>query len=207
MFDGKADQTQGQRHLGNASEADAWWAYGSRAQLLSDGSLRFGSGVAGGRSVRLTLDQVDRPIAVSEPLACPAFEPAWRFTLNELASMRRTLDNMEAWLSPTVVQLRLAAMLVEQETRMSSRFYHVVAGAKLVAVVDRMGAVGVAPNVAPADLLTAVCVARPASAGFIPETFVRSTIWELVWRYATKWLRPEPGALLEIPERRRLVGE
>jgi hypothetical protein len=85
--------------LANMGDADAWWANGSRTQLLKDGSVRIGSGVVGGRSVRLTLGQVDRPIAFSEPLACGEFDPAWRFDLSDPASMRRVICAMERWLS------------------------------------------------------------------------------------------------------------
>jgi hypothetical protein len=172
--------------LADMSDADAWWANGSRTQLLKDGSVRIGSGVAGGRSVRLTLSQIDRPIAFSEPLACGEFDPAWRFDLSDPGSMRRTVCAMERWLSVTAVQLRLGAMLVAADHPPTSRVYHVAAGERLLAVIDRAGEVGVTPSAMPADLADAVCVARPASAGFMPENFLRTTMAELVWRYALR---------------------
>jgi hypothetical protein len=55
------------RRMGSLAEADACWASGARTQLLTDGSLRIGPGEPGGRSVRLAVEDVQRPIAFSGP--------------------------------------------------------------------------------------------------------------------------------------------
>src|SRR5665647_2515753 len=52
------------------SQADAWCADGSCVEMLPDGSLQIGSTAGGARPIRLNLDQADRPIAFSLPLAC-----------------------------------------------------------------------------------------------------------------------------------------
>ena len=87
-----AHLTRGSWRIGERPEADAWWANGQRAQLLDDDSLRIASGVPGEPPVRLSLADVKRPIAFSEPLADPDFEPAYRFRLDEPATMAALLS-------------------------------------------------------------------------------------------------------------------
>jgi hypothetical protein len=173
--------------IGELSEADAWWASGSRAQLLADGSLRIGPADAGGRSVRLALDEVPCPVAFSEPLACRDFEPAYTFRTEDPASMAAMLATLETrWLGCTAARLWLAARLVESDEALHQRVYHLVAAGRLLAVVDRIEAVGFAPGVKLEDLEAAQWVGRPSSAAFIPPTFGVTTMSELLWSYAVR---------------------
>ena len=173
--------------LGALAEADAWWASGARTQLLADGSLRIGAGEPGGRSVRLSLADVQRPVAFSEPLAAPDFEPAYTFRIDEAATMAAMLATMESqWLAFTAARLWLAARLVESDGALTQRVYHIQRGGLLLAVIDRTGAIGLLPGVTVEHLEGAHWLGRPSSAAFIPPSFQRTTISELLWTYALR---------------------
>ncbi|HEY0822600.1 MAG TPA: hypothetical protein VGD76_02345, partial [Ramlibacter sp.] len=173
--------------LGAPGEADAWWANGARAQLLADGSVRIGPGAAGRRSVRLSLEDVDRPIAFSEPLVCSEFEPTCRFRMGDAASMLETLALIERqWLATRSASLWIAARMVSGERELASRVYHIVGGGRLLAVVDRAGDVGIHPGFGARDFGRATWVARPESARFVPQAFARIPISELLWDYALR---------------------
>lgn len=172
---------------GALSKADAWWINGARAQLLADGSLRIGSAEPGGRSVRLALADVSRPVAFCEPLASRDLEPAYSFRIDDRASVGRVLEVMETrWLACTAVRRWLAARLIGAEDVLTQRIYHLVQGDRLLAVVDRTANIGWAPGVTVADLEQAIWLGRPSSARFIPPSFQRTTIFELVWDYAVR---------------------
>jgi hypothetical protein len=173
--------------LGSVAEADAWWVNGARAQLLSDGSLRIGAGKPGARSVRLSLTEVDRPIAFSEPLVSPEFEPAYSFSIDDDASMRTMLAILQTkWLGNVAARLWLAARLLAADGTLTHRVYHIERGGRLLVVVDRSGDVGLAPTLTVEELEHASWSSRPSSAGSIPPSFLRVTISELMWSYALR---------------------
>lgn len=172
--------------LGSFSDADAWWVNGSRTQVLADGNLRIASGVPGGRSVKFSLAEVDRPIAFSEPLAPVDFEPAYRFNMEAIAGMHQVLMKFGHWLRPLASQLCLASQLIGREKELGSRVYHVSADGRLLAVVDLQGDVGVLPAAAPTDFDYAEWRARPESARYVPEGFRRVSMSQLVWQYAVR---------------------
>lgn len=172
---------------GPVSQADAWCVNGARAQLLPDGSVRIGSAEAGGRSVRLALTDVSRPIAFSQPLASLDLEPAYSFSIGEPASLCTVLDVMETrWLACTAVRRWLAGRLIAAEQTLTQRIYHLARGDRLLAVVDRTGDIGWLPGATVEELEAANWEGRPASAGFIPHSFRRTTISELVWDHAVR---------------------
>lgn len=171
---------------GSLPEADAWCVNGARTQLLGDGSLRVGPGEAGSRSVRLSLDEVDRPIAFSEPLASRDFEPAYSFRM-EPRSLQAMLELFHTrWLAGKAARLWLAARLVDAEHTLTHRVYHLTQNGRLVATIDRTGEVGLMPGLTVTDLGEAAWLARPSSAACIPPSFHRITISELVWSYALR---------------------
>jgi hypothetical protein len=172
--------------LGNLSDADAWWVNGSRTQVLADGNLRIASGVPGGRSVRFSLAEIDRPIAFSQPLAPADFEPAYHFNMEAIASMHQVLTKFGHWLRPLASQLCLASQLIGREKELGSRVYHVSVDGRLLAVVDLQGDVGVLPTAAPTDFDHAEWQARPESARYVPEGFRRVSMPQLVWQYAVR---------------------
>jgi hypothetical protein len=176
-----------QWRIGELGEADAWWASGARVQLLGDGSLRIGPGEPGARSVRLSLAQVQRPVAFSEPVASREFEPTYTFRVDQPASMAAMLSTMESqWLAPTAARLWIAARLVEAEGALSQRIYHVVGGGRLLAVIDRTGDIGLMPGVKVEHLDRGQWLARPSSAAFIPANFQLTTISEVLWSFALR---------------------
>jgi hypothetical protein len=175
--------------VGAFAEADVWAVEGSRAQLLSDGSVRVASGIPGGRSVRFSLQEIDRPIAFSQPLAPSLLEPACSFDLADAESIRRMLVKCELWLRPMTCQLSLAAQLMELEGQLQSSIYHVCRNGQMLAVVDLRAGVGILPSAAPEDLAGAEWIARPTSARYIPESFTKATLSELMWQYALRTTR------------------
>jgi hypothetical protein len=173
--------------LGEISDADAWWVNGARAQLLDDGSLRVGGGQPGARSVRLSLAEVDRPVAFSEPLANRDFEPAYSFSIDDAASMEAMLTLLQThWLGSVAARLWLAARLIAAERALTHRIYHVVHAGRLLAIVDRTGDIGLAPGLTVEELEEARWSSRPSSAGAIPPSFHRTTVSELVRSYALR---------------------
>ena len=173
--------------LGDLREADAWWANGARTRLLADGSLRIAPGDPRGRSMRLGLHEVDRPIAFAEPLACPEIEPACSFRLDDPASMEAVLVLMQTrWLAPTVARLWLAGRLVANGHALTHRIYHLELAGRLLAVVDRLGSVGIAPGAKIQDLERAAWLPRPASGHGVPPAFHQATLSELAWSYALR---------------------
>jgi hypothetical protein len=175
--------------LSRFSDADAWWVYGARTQLLGDGTLRIGSGLPGGRSVQLNLAEVDRPIAYSVPLAPRDFDPTLRFDPDSQPSIQDVLHKFEVWLQPLVAQFCLASQLIEHETALGSGVYHVISAGRLLAVVDLQGEVGVLPTAGLTDFERAMWTARPAAAAEIPEHFVRTSLSQLMWQYAMRTSR------------------
>lgn len=176
-----------QWRTGELAEADAWWACGARVQLLGDGSVRIGPGEPGGRSVRLSLAQVERPVAFSQPVASRDFEPTYTFRTDDPASMAAMLSTMESqWLATTAARLWIAARLVEAEGALSQRIYHVVGGGRLLAVIDRTGEIGLAPGVTAEQLDRGQWLARPLAAAYIPANFQRTTISEVLWSFALR---------------------
>ena len=176
-----------QWRIGELADADALWVCGARVQLLGDGSLRIGPGEPGGRSVRLSLAQVQRPVAFSQPVASRDFEPTYTFRTEDPAIMGAMLSTMESqWLGATAARLWIAARLVEAEGALSQRIYHVVGGGRLLAVIDRTGEIGLMPGVKAEQLDRGQWLARPVSAAYIPANFQRTTISEVLWSFALR---------------------
>src|SRR5205085_7618749 len=97
-------------------------------------------------------------------------------------SMVETVRTMEArWLGGTVARRWLAAELVAREAGLQKRVYHLVRGGELLAVVDRAGEVGILPGAQLERLEQARWLPRPSSAAYIPNTFHRLPLTELVW--------------------------
>lgn len=174
--------------IGRFSEADAWWVNGARTQMLMDGTLRVASGVPAGRSTQLSLQDIDRPLAFALPLAPRNFEPTLSFDPASKSSIEQVLARMEAWLRPMVAQFCLASQIIEQESVLGSGIYHVSANGKLLAVVNLRGDVGVLPTAEPTEFEEAMWSHRPAAAG-VPESFVRSSLSQLMWQYAVRTSR------------------
>jgi hypothetical protein len=172
--------------VGPLQEAAAWWINGARTQMLTDGSIRVASGDADGRWVRLSLAEVDRPVAFAEPVICKSLEPAITFTPTE-AGCVTALRNLESrWLQETVARHWLCARLIARQRSLPHRVFHVIGDGDLLAVIDPAGDVGIARGARVSDLETARWVALPSSANFIPKDFQRISWSELIWSYAVQ---------------------
>jgi hypothetical protein len=182
--------------LSGPAEADAWWANGARTQPQADGSLRVGAGDPGGRAVRLSLLEIDRPLAFAEPLAHGGFEPALSFRFTDPASIHAVLTVMQTrWLASTVARQWLASRLVAAEQALTDRITHVESHGRLLAVIDPAGSVGLAPSLTVQELEDASWVARPAAARFLPPSFHKTSVEELVLSYTRRTRTPQPAAL------------
>jgi hypothetical protein len=180
--------------VGRLQDADAWWANGARTQVLGDGSLRVAPGEPGGGAVRLSLLEVNRPLAFAEPLAHPDFEPALSFRFTDRASIHSLLDVMQTrWLAATAARLWLAARLAATQHELTHPVYHVASRGRLLAVIDRSGDVGIAPGLTVPDMEDASWVPRPLAARFFPPSFHRTTIAELVRSHALRVLPAKPS--------------
>ena len=60
-------------------EADAWWVSGTRISVLPDGNLRVSAGRPQEHALTLRLNEVNRPVAFSTPLAASHFEALCTF--------------------------------------------------------------------------------------------------------------------------------
>src|SRR4051794_4258029 len=81
-------------HCGSLSGADAWLVNGHRTQALDDGRIRIASGHVGGRSQRVHLAEVSRPMAFAAPVLA-AVEAQCTFELDVPESLIETLKLFE----------------------------------------------------------------------------------------------------------------
>jgi hypothetical protein len=172
------------------AEADAWWVDGSKIRLMRDGTLKISAGHPGESAVQLNLDEVDRPIAFTAPLASTQFEPMYTFNPAAESSVRGVLQQFEGWLRPLRAQFALGAQVIERENSLKPGIYHVSHKGVLLAVMDlHEWQVGISPTVRPVDIEQAHWDKRPPAANDIPERFVRSSLTQLMWAYAQRTSR------------------
>ena len=174
--------------IGHFTEADAWWLNGGRTQQVSDGTLRVLPAIPTERSVQLNMQEVDRPVGFSLPLAFAPAHPNYTFDPASVASINAVLEKFEGWLQPAAAQFSLAAKIIEQESVLGTGMYHVMLNGRLLAVVNMQGDIGVFPSAGPADFDDAMWVRQPAKTD-IPDSFVRTTLSELMWQYAVRTTR------------------
>jgi len=174
--------------ISHFNEADAWWLNGSRTQRAAEDMIRITPAIPTERALQLNIQEVDRPIGYSLPLAFPAFQPSYTFDPTSVSSINQVLERFEAWLQPVAAQFSLAGRIIEQETVLGTGAYHVMLNGRLLATVDMQGAIGVFPSASPADFDDAMWV-RQSGPTEIPKTFVRTDLSELMWQYAIRTTR------------------
>jgi hypothetical protein len=174
--------------IGELAGADAWWVNGARLQMLGQDRVRVGPGSPAEKSVQLYLPEIDRPVAFSQPIACPQFQPAFTFDPSSQPSINAVLEKFDAWLSPLTAQFCLASHIVEHQTALGSGVFDVSVNGSLVAVVDMKGDIGVLPSTGPADFEQSFWRRRP-DAPVMPEQFVRTSLSQLIWQYAVRTQR------------------
>lgn len=174
--------------IGSFGDADAWWLNGPRTQLAGEGTIRVVPAIPSERSLQLTLKEVDRPIGFSVPLAFPPSPLSYTFEPGSLTSITHVLEKFEGWLQPVAAQFSLAGRIIEQESVLGASAYHVVLNGRLLAVVDMRGEIGVFPGAGPADFDDAMWMRQPGRTQ-LPESFMRTSLSELMWQYAIRTTR------------------
>jgi hypothetical protein len=174
--------------IGHFGDADAWWLSGPRTQKVVDGTIRVLPAIPTERSLQIDLQEVDRPIGFSLPTSFVPAQPSYTFEPESIPSINAVLEKFEGWLQPVAAQFSLAARIIEQESVLGAGMYHVILNARLLAVVDMKGDIGVFPSAGPADFDDAMWVRQPERTE-IPDSFVRTTLSELMWQYAVRTTR------------------
>ena len=77
------------------ADADAWLVSGEKCRLIAADTLKILAGLPSERAVQLDLDQVDRPVAFSLPLASGDFDPKLTFDLDSLPSLVKVLQHFD----------------------------------------------------------------------------------------------------------------
>lgn len=171
------------------ADADGWWLEGGRTLLMPNGMLRVQPGVPSGRSVQLTLADVDRPIAFTLPLAAAGFQPAVTFDLADRARGVAVLNQFANWMQPMLAQFYLASSMAQNSPTVGAGSWEVLRGSDLLAVVDlRLGA-AVTPNACAADFANASWCIRAHGDVTMPAEFSRTSVSQLMWQFALRTTR------------------
>jgi len=166
-------------------EADALWVNGEHARRLDSGLVRVPSQTPTSRAIQLNLQEVDRPLAFTLPIAAGIDFPHV-FDPHSSESVAGIFHDFESTLHILTAQLGLAGRVAEMEGSPSSPVYHLLLHGKLVAVVELQGEVGLAPGTSAADVERADWHGMPPAACTIPGHFTRSSISEVMWQFAVR---------------------
>lgn len=173
--------------VGPFAEADAWLVSGEKCRLVAADALKILAGLPTERAVQLDLDEVDRPIAFSLPLASDDFDPKHTFDLSGGASLSAVLQHFESWLRPLRSQFVLGGQLIARENELLPGIYHVSHKGQLLAVMDfHEWRTGILRKADPVDFELAHWDRRPLEAHDIPSHFLRSSVTHLRWIYAQR---------------------
>lgn len=173
--------------VGPFAEADAWLVSGEKCRLVAADTLKILAGLPTERAVQLDLDEVDRPIAFSLPLASDDFDPKHTFDLSGGASLSGVLQHFESWLRPLRSQFVLGGQLIARENELRTGIYHVSHKGQLLAVMDfHEWRIGILRKADPVDFELAHWDRRPLEAHDIPSHFLRSSLTHLRWIYAQR---------------------
>lgn len=173
--------------VGAFAEADAWLVSGEKCRLLGTDTLKILAGLPTERTLQLDLDEVDRPVAFSLPLASSDFDPKHTFDLGSEASLYQALRQFEIWLRSLRSQFVLGGQLIARETELLPGVYHVSHKGTLLAVMDfHEWRIGISRTADPVDFELAQWDRRPLEAHDIPAHFLRSSLTQLRWIYAQR---------------------
>ena len=168
-----------------AAEADALWIHGKAARFVHEDVVRVDS--AGGRpAMMFDLQAMDRPTCFTLPLGDDRIRPPQVLDLHSAHSVDRALRHAEAVLHPVVMQLAIAHEIAARLPRLTADTYHVTQGARLVAVVNMGGTVGLDLHLLPPHLEGAEWRALPKAAGVLPPNFHATSFAEVLWTYVMR---------------------
>ena len=177
------------RFSASLSEADAVFINGRRIAPWQAGGVRIDSPTPGGPVVCIDLNDWQRPLAFSAPMAIAGMAGADSFDLLKPQSVGTVLTKFGGWLRPMAVQFWLASRIVKERLDLVSSVYHISVDGRLQAVVSRRNGIGVLPIADPSRLASAVWARRPTLADEIPGHFVQTALAEALWQYAMRTTR------------------
>lgn len=174
-----------QWHRSSPEEADALWISGDAAQLVHDDVVRVARAPSAA-AMTLDLQALDRPTFFSLPLRDEAIRAPRTFDTRSAPSVHKALKQAEAVLHPLVMQLAIAHEIAERLPALTAQTYHVTRDARLLAVVNMGGAVGIDLLLTPAALQGATWRPLPLAASAIPQHFFSTSFAEVLWRYVSR---------------------
>lgn len=173
------------------SSADCWLVCGEKTRPVpwSAGSqhstLRVLAGLPTEHARTLTLSEIDRPLAFSNPLFGNDTAPRLAFDPASPQSIHGVLKQFQEYMQPTLARFVLGRQLVRRERKLQEAVYHVTHSGKLMAILDFTAwKVGLLPSVNLEHLENAMWEKRPTHARAIPEQFMRTDVAQLRWTYA-----------------------
>ncbi|MEO5793534.1 MAG: hypothetical protein ABIP34_00480 [Rhodoferax sp.] len=167
------------------SEADAWCISGAAARLHDDGTLTVPDSRSAEPELLLRLDQVDRPLAFTTPLAVPEIEPLTTFEPESERSVRMVLKKFEAWLQPLRAQYFLGALLHQRVGSLPQAVYGLTHQTVLLAVVDiPRRRIDYLVDASPVQLEQAVWDPCAASPDALPPRFKQVSLRAAMWQFA-----------------------
>lgn len=171
------------------NDADALFINGRCAAPWEAGGVRVNPSAPGVPAVCIDLNDWQRPLAFSVPLAIAGLASGDSFDLLKPQSVVTVLRKFGGWLRPMAVQFWLASRIVKERLDLASSVYHISVDGRLQAVVSRRNGIGVLPIADPSRLASAVWARRPGLADEIPGHFVQTGLAEALWQYAMRTTR------------------
>ncbi|MEJ6023755.1 hypothetical protein [Ramlibacter sp. PS4R-6] len=96
------------------------------------------------------------------------------------------LEHIERQLASVTAQLRVAALVVEQQDMLRSGAFELRAGGRLIAVLDMPEEVAVLPRAGAADFDSAMCTRIHREDKRVPDNFARVGLAQLMWQYVLR---------------------
>jgi hypothetical protein len=171
-----------QWELGPMAGADAWILNGQCTQHLGGGRVRVAARQPGGRSMQLELGETARPVAFATPMP-PSLEAGCVIDIGNPQSILEAVSVFEFALAPQAAQFLLGAAVVEQQDVLGTGAFEVRAKGTLLATVDMRGDAAVLPSVRPNNFEAAVWKRVGREKLQVPDSFARTSLSELMWRY------------------------
>lgn len=167
------------------SEADAWCISGAAARLHDDGTLTVPDSRSAGSELLLKLDQVDRPVAFTTPVAAPEIEPLPTFEPESERAVRMVLKKFEASLQPLRVRYFLGALLYQRLGSLPRAVYALTHQTVLLAVVDiPKRQIHYLADASPVQLEQALWDPHAPGPEAMPPRFQQVGLPEVMWQFA-----------------------
>jgi hypothetical protein len=158
------------------SDADGWWVNGAKCSIIRGGRLKVAPGLPSEHTLKLELQEVDRPLAFAQPVAPKDLEALCVFDPESEQSIKEALN-----------QFVLGALLLKRDSDSRRGTFHLTHRGNLLAVLDfQQGAAAISPRAHPGDLWTGAWEKRPPAAGQPPSGFFKCTITQLAWAYVRR---------------------